>query len=967
MYPRLTMVFDKNTFRKHFTFFVIIGALLVSVLLVQGLFDLSGLDSVDVVDVSDETRLAIQQLVISEVMASNDQAHKNPSGEFSDWVELYNGSNFDLSLRNFALTDRVDTIKWLFPDVVIPSKGHIVVYLVGERREGLFANFRLSASKGETLILKSPNGSVVDAIEIVDVERNHSLIRQNNGQWLSTADITPGFENTLEGRETYLASLIDEQPALQISQFLPSNRGTTRFIQHRLLGFVVIKNISDSIQSLEGATLSNSLDRRYRESLPAIVLQPNESKLIWMRGSARAFDEVSVGFTLDNMSGQIVLSNAQGLLQDFVEYDQLVNGFGMIRNQGEWQSSAFLSGPYPYNAQGIRLFNERYHPNPKDLMINEVMNRNTVFLPQQGAQTFDWIELKNNTNRAIDLANYALSTNTNNPMRFILPSRILQPSEKIIIFASGEEGLTTRDFIHAPFKLSDVQSLTLFNVDGDSVDSVFIADIPVNMSLARDSKAGFFISTSPSPLEENRNLIEAVASAPTFETQPGVFNDVSEVIVRLNTQGPTFYTLDGSVPTQNSRRYNDGITLSKSSVIRAISFQDGLLASSITTGSFIINEDHVFPVLSMSIPPSSFQNLVSNPWIVGLEHAGHLEFFEQSGSFSSPVGIRLFGGSARGLRKKSFSIKFKAMYGQSKLYYPLFDNRDFNIFDNIVLRSGSQDYENAFFRDVLATSLADGLIDVTVQAYKPAVLYINGSYYGIFNIREKVDEDLISRHFNVDTNSNMVRIDNTTDHGDARSYFSLLNYVSNNDLSDPRHYAYVAQRLDMKSYADFWVAQQFLTNNDIVNTRFFQHRDINNNRWRMVLYDFDWAMYNQTIDFYAFTTREEPMSALRVSTLLFRNVIRAPEFRELFLERLAFQYAHVYNSERVIQEIDRLQALYAVEMKRDRERWGLDMAKWESSVERLRTYWRLRPATLRATTQRFFNLSNAQMREIFGE
>ena len=961
------MNFNKTLLKKNLTFFLIIAALLVSVLLIQELFDLSGLENIESVEVSEQTRLAIDKLVISEVMASNSEAHKDPNGVYSDWVEFYNGSNFDLSLKNFALTDRVDTIKWLFPDVIIPANGYMVVYLTGENADGLIANFRLSANKNETLILKAPNGSVVDAIEVITVERNHSLIRQTDGKWLATADITPGFENTIEGKEAYLASLIDPNPLLSITQFLPSNRGSSKFIDNRIFGFVVITNISDDVQSLEGVTLSNSLDRRYREALPQVSLDPNESVLVWMRGSSLPFEGLSMGFTLDNVSGEIVLSNAKGLLQDYVSYDQVVNGFGQVRVNGQWQTTAYLSGPYDYTASGIRQFNERYHPNPKDLMINELMNNNTQYLPQQGAQTYDWIELKNNSSSSINLSNYALSTSFDNPTRFILPNKVLQPGEKIVVFASGEVALTTSNYIHLPFKLSDVQTLALFNVDLSGVDSVFIADVPVNMTLARDNKAGFYISTTPTPNEENANFVEAVVSAPTFETQPGIYNEVNQLTVTLNTNLPTYYTLDGSVPTRGSRLYQDGIVINKTTVIKAISFQDGLLNSTMITGSYIVNENHDFPVLSMSLPSSSLQTLVSNPWIVGIEQAGNLEFYEEEGSFNVPVGIRLFGGSARGLQKKSFSIKFKTLYGQSKLYYPLFENRDFNIFDNIVLRSGSQDYQNAFIRDVLATSLADGLIDVSVQAYKPAVLYINGSYYGVFNIREKVDDDFISRHFNVDTNSSMIRIDNTTDHGNARSYGGLLSYVAVNDISDPRHYEYVKQRLDVNSYADFWVAQQFLTNNDIVNTRFFQHQDINNNRWRMVLYDLDWAMYNHQRDYYAFTTSEEPMSALKVSTLLFRNVIKAPEFRQLFLERLSYQYKNVYETQRVLTEIDRLEDLYRKELVRDRARWGLEMADWESNMEILRDYFIRRPATLKATTKRFFNLSDAQMKDVFGD
>jgi hypothetical protein len=284
------MIFNFSAFKKNLSFFLIIAALIVSVLLVQGLFDLSGLGNVESVEVSEQTRLAIDKLVISEVMASNSQAHKDPNGQFSDWVEFYNGSNVDISLKNFALTDRVDTIKWLFPDVIIPANGHLVVYLTGENMDGLFANFRLSASKNETLILKAPNGSVVDAIEMVVVDRNHSLIRQTDGKWLATSDITPGFENTIEGKEAYLASLTDPNPTLSITQFLPSNRGSSKFIDNRLFGFVVITNISDDVQSLEGVTLSNSLKSSLSRSLPQMSLDPNESVLVWMRGSSLPFD-----------------------------------------------------------------------------------------------------------------------------------------------------------------------------------------------------------------------------------------------------------------------------------------------------------------------------------------------------------------------------------------------------------------------------------------------------------------------------------------------------------------------------------------------------------------------------------------------------------------------------------------------------------------------------------------------------
>ena len=203
--------------------------------------------------------------------------------------------------------------------------------------------------------------------------------------------------------------------------------------------------------------------------------------------------------------------------------------------------------------------------------------------------------------------------------------------------------------------------------------------------------------------------------------------------------------------------------------------------------------------------------------------------------FKIPCGLKLFGGSTRGLTKKSFALKFRKKYGEANLKYQVFDNRDYSVFDTLILRSGSQDIEFATIRDILMTSLVDGVTNLSVQAYKSVILYINGNYWGIYNIREKVDDDYIANNFNVSKeDANIVRIDNNVTTGTIDKYSNLLKFLRTHDITKKENYEYVKGELNVESYADFWAAQNWVTNNDIVSTRFYWHKDVDSGRINMI-------------------------------------------------------------------------------------------------------------------------------------
>ncbi|PKM64646.1 MAG: hypothetical protein CVU96_01735, partial [Firmicutes bacterium HGW-Firmicutes-20] len=628
------------------------GALImISVLVISSLFLSLLINSIYLPTMNDKPldengSINIGHLIISEVMTANDGAYADENGDLFDWVELYNGKDSDISLLNYGLSDVEDKVKWLFPDVIIPAKSYMIVYLSGQKAEGLYANFSLKSSGGETLVLKEPSGKVIDALNVVSFDKNKTMARNNRGEWFLTDQITPGFPNTQEGHLQYMQSIRSDTAKLKITEFLPDNRGNFVDMFSELSGFIEITNISDDAMNLRNVFVSNSLATPFRYRLPDVTLNPGKSIVIYTSGKDVVDDQIHADFRLRSKNGVVVLSHENKIL-DVAEYQDVINGYARILVDDKWTEAISISPGYPNNNAGISEFSRNHMPNKSGLLINEVMSRNTKFLPHNGANTYDWIELLNNSNQTIDLSTYTITTSLNDPQRFRLPQIQLQPGQYFILIASGEPNLSTQTYKHANFKVSDIESLYLFK-DNTLMDSVFIADIPVDASYGRMAEGGFGYMTSPTPGTKNQGGVRQVSISPKPLLASGVYNQADSLLFELETFGPAYYTTDGSEPTMRSRRYQGPVQLDKTSVIRYVTIEEEKLSSVVMTSSYIINENHTLPVLSMTLDPADFRNLTTDVWTVGIEYPGHAELYEDGSFFSIDAGIRLFGGSARG-------------------------------------------------------------------------------------------------------------------------------------------------------------------------------------------------------------------------------------------------------------------------------------------------------------------------------
>lgn len=937
------------------------NALLITILIVVtillALIDILINNKDDIFGSLSDDKISINQLVINEIMTSNKGAYADINGNIYDWIELYNGSNEDINLANYTLSDEESgKSKWIFPNVTIKSKEYLIIYLSGTNNEGLYANFALKKEGGELVTLKKPNGKVVDSIRTESLDKNTTMARDGEGNWFKTSEITPGFDNNTEGRNKYLESLKTTEDYLIINEFLPNNKGNFN-VNGNFLSYIEVKNTGNETINLKDYFLSNDTSEPFSWQLPDVTLKSNEVYLFY---TTELNNINNTDFKLNKNSGTIILSKNNKIVEQ-VDYTNVTGGYAYIKTNGTFYEGINITPGY--DNSDIETFNKEYRSDPKDLIINEVMTSNNTYLPQNGGNYYDWIELYNNSDKTIKLSDYTITTDVDNINLYQLEDKELKPGEYYILMASGDINNSNSKYKHANFKISPTESLYLYK-NGELIDSVFVSSVPKEYSYGRN-KDGFYYFKTPTPGKKNGSGISAIAYTPTFDTKPGIYNDVDKLTVEITGSGTIYYTLDGSEPTTSSKVYDSPIVLSKTTVVRIINYEKDKKTSEIVTASYIINENHTLPVLSLGMDPSDF-NRVLNAGGSSLTLPTHAELFESDGSFTIDCGLKLFGGSTRYIPKKSFALKFSSKYGDSSLEYKVFDNREATNYKSLVIRSGSQDGQYSMIRDELATSIMDDYGTVDVQAYKPVILYVNGKYWGIYYLREKVDEDYIENNYNVDGSySNILRIDGEIKYGTRDFYTKLLNFVKNNDMTNSNNYNKVKEMLDIENYIDFWIGELYTTNNDIVNLRYFNNSLLDDGKIKMIFYDFDFAFYNYSFNYLNWMLNPAGMGEYGYDNTLLIRLLQNKEFKQLFLERLSYNMNNVWPDSNVLNRFNELKKIIEPEMPRNQERWGYTMSTWYSELDKLENYIKKRRSNMLNSIKWYFGLSSKEMEKYF--
>lgn len=561
------------------------------------------------------------------------------------------------------------------------------------------------------------------------------------------------------------------------------------------------------------------------------------------------------------------------------------------------------------------------------LVINEVMVYNDSYLQQNNGEFYDWVEIKNISSEAVSLGSYYLSDDNRNFLEYRLPDSVLYPGEVTVILCSDDVTYG------APFSLN-AEKEQLYLSDGEAkavVDYVNLRAIPYGMSFGRSlEQNGFFYLSYPTPWYDNYSAAyRRIASAPECPAGCGVYNDIDSFTVKLYAPGEIHYTTDGSVPGYYSPLYSEPIHLSETAVIRAIAYEEGALPSPVVTLPYIINEDHELPVMMLSTDsPSDFEYIYSYSK-KDCEIKANLSFFESGGSFSVDCDLEMKGWTSLEYAKKNFGVYFRPYYGDGTLEYDIFDS-DVCEFSSLSIRAG-QDFISTVIRNEFLQELCLEMSDkVPVQQSKICVLYVNGSYWGIYTLKENVNEAFYASHFGK-SEENVVSVRSPYSMSSAFKT-EVADFVLNRDMSDPDNYAYFCSLMDVDSLIDWMLLESFASNSDVKgNMRYFKATD-GDGLWRIALYDLDWAYYNLYNCVYNVMS---PKSVGQIPQIIY-SLERNPDFRDAVLRRYAELVKTTLSEENVLAVLERFELLVRSEIPRDRARWGFNPASWQKGIDALK-------------------------------
>jgi hypothetical protein len=501
-------------------------------------------------------------------------------------------------------------------------------------------------------------------------------------------------------------------------------------------------------------------------------------------------------------------------------------------------------------------------------------------------------------------------------------------------------------------------------------------------------QGGIFTTATPGASNNSSTAhTGGYTSKPELSQVAGFYNSTIEVTITSFEQNPTIrYTLDGSEPTGSSSKYTAPIKISSTKSLKARSFSTGKLPGEVATATYLINEDYTIPVLSVTTENSNlyggsgiFDN-INESWNV----PSYIEYFEkdQQLAFSMNAGMQLDGGAggSRTLPQHSFRIEpGNGTLGDGDLKYTLMHRRpNRENFPSFYVRNGSNQYYGLRYKDALQVAALGRNTFTYYSAYHPIVVFLNGKYFGVYELREKINDDFLRDNYGMDTDSidflGMSYFYGTLHNGDRFNALrgSIAPYIADIErfkqlnIQSENYLAEVDKFIDINSYTDYIIAENWVGNNDWPdnNIKVFRCKGTNY-RWQWALNDLEWALMPNhwtTADFDHFGY----MSGFgngHSFVGFWNSMMQNPTYKANFINR----YADLMNTNYLFSSIGQLEnEMYNEifpELGDHYERWGSGNITTQTNNftryhETFRNELKRRSSIVRAQIKSRYNLKN---------
>lgn len=579
----------------------------------------------------------------------------------------------------------------------------------------------------------------------------------------------------------------------------------------------------------------------------------------------------------------------------------------------------------------------------------------------------DWVELHNEGSSTADLSGYFLSDKLGNTDKWEIPSGTsIDAGEYLRFWCSGLDG----DFggsLHTSFRITQTRSsedIVFSDPSGTVIDFNEIT-IPnqLHHSYGKDANGNWGISTNPSPGGANATIYEAYAEKPVFSELAGFYSGQVTVGITVPTNTTVYYTIDGSRPDNTSTAYSSDITITNTTVLRAVAYStnSNILPSFFTTNTYFIDEVHNVPVVSVSGGPAI------NSLLGGNQSAplGYFELFDEDGNEvdEGQGEYNKHGNDSWAYSQRGFDWIMRDQTGyDDDVSGQIFEQKDRTEYQRLMFKAAANDnYQSqngAHIRDAYVHTLSQ-LADMEMdeRSSKFCVVYVNGEYWGVYDMREKVDDHDFTKYY-YDQGKQWIDFIKTwggtwEEYGSRDDWDTMRDFVFNNDMTDAANYAFVENQLEVLSLIDYVLLHAHIVSADWLNwnTAWWRGRnpDGGAQKWRYVLWDED-ATFGHYINYTGVPNTSANADPCNVELIgsdfeghieIFTNLYENEDFRQLYINRYADMNNSFFGCDFMLGLVDSMVAVIEPEMTRHIDRWGGggdSYDDWQDNVQTMKDF-----------------------------
>ena len=498
------------------------------------------------------------------------------------------------------------------------------------------------------------------------------------------------------------------------------------------------------------------------------------------------------------------------------------------------------------------------------LVINELMQSNIDCVMDDLKEFPDsWVELYNPTSQGIDLSGYKLGTSDNAAEAWQLPSQMIGGGQYALVYCDK-----VGSGLHTNFRLDSGKGCSVYLFQGsevaDKVEGLKKQPAP-NIAYGRktDGANEWGYQLVPSPKVANTGAVcdhDHILGEPVFSEQGRAFSSGGTITLTLSLPEGSpegteiYYTTNGAEPTTDSKKYTTALSISTSTAIRAKLICEGWLSPRSSVQSYIFHDRRLtIPIISLvtddrylndySIGIFKNNNSHDKSQQVDWRRPLNIELFDKEGAPSQLNQLcetRITGAYSREASRKSMAIYSHKRFGKKNMEYEFFPDQcpGLTNYKSVVLRNAGNDRDFTYMRDALCQRSMATYTDIDWQAWRPSVVYINGNYWGMLNIRERANANNIITHYDgledIDLLENGELKEGTMDNHTAFLKFCGQKGHTLEELGE---------QMDWEEYLAITIMNMYFNNLDYPgNNNVMWRPRAEGGKWRWIAKDLDYTM-----------------------------------------------------------------------------------------------------------------------------